>query len=352
MRTSPHSIVLLLLAFTTAIMANSYWVRQEDSPESSSLSASDTASPTSAAPDASESVTDAASVTDTARPATATDADTTPAAGNETTSDTATATSSSPAATSTSPFLPTTPEELRCHRDRQGQPAKNVANPFCDPEPGQQLLVNETYNVTWDPTLFDPNSTNKVSFKYTNDTDASDTWQQEGLRNERGYVPLKIYPSYLENRPNNTNVTLFLASGDDQVLIGPIFSIIAPPSNSTSDEGSGSKDLGEKAGIPVGLGLFLIAVAGFVFWFLRRRRNKAAGYMGKRSTRITGDSEGGGAGGFRDEPTRGLELQDRAGHGRQDSWEAGWDSTTSSQAGGGGGGGNAFRDEIDRQRRR
>ncbi|KAI4117703.1 MAG: hypothetical protein LQ345_002127 [Seirophora villosa] len=338
-------------------MANSYWVRQEDPPESSSLSASDTASPTSAAPEASESVTDAASVTDTASttdtapPATATDADATPAAGNETTSDTATATSSSPAATSTSPFLPTTPEELRCHRDRQGQPAKNVANPFCDPEPGQQLLVNETYNVTWDPTLFDPNSTNKVSFKYTNDTDASDTWQQEGLRNERGYVPLKIYPSYLENRPNNTNVTLFLASGDDQVLIGPIFSIIAPPSNSTSDKGSGSKDLGEKAGIPVGLGLFLIAVAGFVFWFLRRRRNKAAGYMAKRSTRVTGDSEGGGAGGFRDEPTRGLELQDRAGHGRQDSWEAGWDSTTSSQAGGGGGG-NAFRDEIDRQRRR
>lgn len=204
--------------------------------------------------------------------------------------------------------------------------------------------------MTWDPTLFDPNSTNKVSFKYTNDTEASDTWFTEGLRNERGYVPLRIYPSYLENRPNNTNVTLFLASGDDQVLIGPIFSIIAPPSNSTSDKGSGSsKDLGEKAGIPVGLGLFLIAVAGFVFWFLRRRRNKAAGYMGKRSTRITGDSEGGGAGGFRDEPTRGLELQDRAGHGRQDSWEAGWDSTTSSQAGGGG---NAFRDEIDRQRRR
>lgn len=30
MRASPHSIVLLLLAFTTAIMANSYWVRQED----------------------------------------------------------------------------------------------------------------------------------------------------------------------------------------------------------------------------------------------------------------------------------------------------------------------------------
>ncbi len=74
--------------------------------------------------------------------------------------------------------------------------------------------------------------------------------------------------------------------------------------------------------------------------------------MAKRKagvSRMTGDESGVGGGGFRDEPTRGMELQDRQGqgHGRQDSWEAGWDSTSSQ-----GGGGNAFRDEIDRQRRR
>lgn len=66
---------------------------------------------------------------------------------------------------------------------------------------------------------------------------------------------------------------------------------------------------------------------------------------------MTGDES---SGGFRDEPTRGMELQDRergGDGGRQDSWEAGWDSA-SSQGGGGGGGTNAFRDEIERQRRR
>ena len=64
----------------------------------------------------------------------------------------------------------------------------------------------------------------------------------------------------------------------------------------------------------------------------------------RRSTaRMTGDDAGVGAG-FRDEPTRGMELQDRGG--RQDSWEAGWDNSSNSNSGGG----NAFRDEIERQR--
>lgn len=114
---------------------------------------------------------------------------------------------------------------------------------------------------------------------------------------------------------------------------------------------SGAKELGEKAGVPVGLGVFLIACAAGLFWFLRRRRNAKAGYLANRSRpttrRMTGDDTAGG--GFRDEPTRGMELQDRGGGvgaGRKDSWEAGWE-TGSSQ-----GGGNAFRDEVERQRRR
>lgn len=67
---------------------------------------------------------------------------------------------------------------------------------------------------------------------------------------------------------------------------------------------------------------------------------------------MTGDEA---AGGFRDEPTRGMELQDRGGGGgvrREDSWEAGWETGSSQNGGGGGAGGNAFRDEVERQRRR
>ncbi|KAL8645972.1 MAG: hypothetical protein Q9210_006407, partial [Variospora velana] len=348
MRTLLRALFIWLLAFTTFVMANPFWARQEGAPDESSPSTSaatatppaaleTTAAPeTSAAPETTAAPQNTAapdntgSTTTTAPEATTTDANPTAAAGNGTTDGSSTAISSSPAATSSSPFLPTIPENLRCRKDRNGAPVEDVANPFCEPEPGQQLRVGQTYNITWDPTLFKPNSTTTVSFKYSNATNDKDTWQQNRLLNEQGFTPLTIYPSYLENRPNNTNITLFLASGDDQIKIGPVFALITAPSNATSDdEGDDDKDLGQKAGIPVGLGIFLIAVAGFVFWFLRRRRIRAAGYMAKRGgTRMTGDTESsGGAGGFKDEPTRGLELQDRAGHGRQDSWEAGWDST-------------------------
>lgn len=163
------------------------------------------------------------------------------------------------------------------------------------------------------------------------------------------------------NLKNETLLTLFITSNTSSptdapiIKSGPVFTLITynTTSTSTDNKGSGDDKLGEKAGVPVGLGIFLIAAAGLMFWFLRRRRNRQAGYLAKRGQHggsrargmMTGDESGAG---FRDEPTRGMELQERdRGKGRQDSWEAGWDSASSQ-----GGGGNAFRDEIDRQRRR
>lgn len=210
--------------------------------------------------------------------------------------------------------------------------------------------------VTWDPTLFVHNVTVIVELHTANGTNTSQIGGSGGLPNEKGYCPLLMNEDYVTQfgLRNNSNLTLFIHStsedGNPIHKPGPVFMLITnSTSNHTSHGGNSSKELGEKAGIPIGLGILLIAAAGFIFWLLRRRRNTVAGYMVKpmRSTRMTGDESSGGASGFRDEPTRGLELQDRVGHGRQDSWEAGWD-TSSSQ----GGGGNVFRDEIDRQRRR
>ncbi|KAL8742412.1 MAG: hypothetical protein Q9184_008260, partial [Pyrenodesmia sp. 2 TL-2023] len=214
---------------------------------------------------------------------------------------------------------------------------------------------------TWDPTLFPYNNTNIVKLMIANGTNSSQIGGSGGLANERGYWQMEMHEDYITeyHLTKNTNLTLFIESKDADGTpssrsgseSGPVFVFVTnSTSNSTSNSDNGDDEIGKKAGIPVGLGVFLIAVAGFSFWFLRRRKRNAAGYMGKRSrsARMTGDESGVGASGFRDEPTRGLELQDRAGHGRQDSWEAGWD-TSSSQ---GGGGGNAFRDEIDRQRKR
>ncbi|KAL8956599.1 MAG: hypothetical protein Q9183_006269, partial [Haloplaca sp. 2 TL-2023] len=203
---------------------------------------------------------------------------------------------------------------------------------------------------TWDPRLFGADSENTVRLFYFNGDNRTQIFYTAPLTNDKFSTEISIAPDFLHGE--HTNLTLYLHATeplDDtapSVLSGPIFVLNGNATNNgtSEDGGDGDKDIGKKAGIPVGLGVFLIAVAGLIFFFLRRRKNKTGGYMSKRSasSRMTGDG-----GGFRDEPTRGLELQDRNGHGRQDSWEAGWD-TSSSQ----GGGGNAFRDEIDRQRRR
>lgn len=213
--------------------------------------------------------------------------------------------------------------------------------------------------VSWDPHLFTTNSSNSVKASVVLPADASGhtnetvIWSHVPVRNEDGQVgDFIIRPEDLQGAQNNSNITLFISSEDEKNTVerksGPTLTLITHDKNSTSHGGK-TDHLGEKAGIPVGLGIFVIAVAGLIFWLVRRRRNKSAGYMAKRggrSARMTGDESGVGGGGFRDEPTRGMELQDRQGHGRQDSWEAGWDSTSSQ------GGGNTFRDEIDRQRRR
>lgn len=324
-----------------------------------------TAAPSSKAPEAS------ASAASSALPAATTNVNGTAAAGSGTTNGTAAATSSSSAAATSSAYLAETPESLRCHVDPKGKPDKD-ASPFCEPKDGQHVLVGTAYNgtsfaipnptrillttlpVTWDPTLFAYNSTNKVELHRINGTNTSEIWSHSALVNEQGYVEMPIHDDY---GANGTNLTLYIHSideqnGDPTTKSGPMLTLVSNSTTSnhtSSNDSSSSKQLGEKAGIPVGLGIVLIAAAGLIFWFLRRRRNKSAGYLANRprgTTRMTGD----GSGGFRDEPTRGLELQDRAGHGRQDSWEAGWD--TASSQGGGRGGGNTFRDEIDRQRRR
>ncbi|KAL8920149.1 MAG: hypothetical protein Q9172_004631 [Xanthocarpia lactea] len=337
MRTSASWVVFLLFALMTAVFANPFWPRADDPPEE----------PAAAAAISSLSAADAsASTTGTAPPAAQTNSNGTVAATSAS-NGTAAATSSSSTSTTATPTV-------SCHKSSSTRPKDKIQNPFCQPVEGQQLVRGQTYNLTWDPTLLEFNSTNRIELRLVDDNASSPAiWSHAGVANEEGKVDdFLIHDD--NSLKNGTELTLFLVSepSDKNALSGPRMTLIIDEENAKNGTSNGKDDrLGEKAGIPVGLGVFLIAVAGLVFWFLRRRRNKSAGYMAKRkgTSRMTGDDSGVG-GGFRDEPTRGMELQDRQGHGRQDSWEAGWDSTSSQ--GGGGGGGNTFRDEIDRQRRR
>ncbi|KAL8783473.1 MAG: hypothetical protein Q9213_004610 [Squamulea squamosa] len=339
MRTSASSLVFLLLTLTTAIVANPFWSRAEEPAED----------PAAAAAVSSISAAEAsASATGTAPPAAQTNTNGT-AAATSASNGTAAATSSSSSSSSVS-ATPT----VSCHKSSSTRPKEKIQNPFCEPKPGQFLVLGQNYSLTWDPTFFELDSTNDVELKTVSSADNSTViWSHAGIRNEKGEVnDFFMHDDMFEDfkLKNGTNVTLFIKSDPSEkpVWSGPTMTLIMDEKTAKNGTSKGKDGhIGEKAGIPVGLGVFLIAIAGLVFWFLRRRRNRSAGYMAKRKgvSRMTGDESGVG-GGFRDEPTRGMELQDRQGHGRQDSWEAGWDSTSSQ-----GGGGNTFRDEIDRQRR-
>ncbi|KAL8726837.1 MAG: hypothetical protein Q9166_006453 [cf. Caloplaca sp. 2 TL-2023] len=335
MRAPVSSLVPLVLFLTTAVFANPFWFRADEPAEDatsttigpSTTAAEATASATGTAPPAAESSTNGTAV--------------------------ATQTSNGTAAATTTSSEGTPTPTATCHKSSSLKPAEDISNPFCEPEDGQTLKVGQTYPLSWDPSLFEFNSTNTVELQ---NSSGSVIWSHVPVANEEGQVnDFTMYPYYLQpGKTNDSNLTLFIHSVDADenptTKSGPVFTLITNATDSQNGTSHGDNNIGEKAGIPVGLGVFLIAAAGLIFWLLRRRRNKSAGYMAKRKgvSRMTGDGESGVGGGFRDEPTRGMELQDRMGHGRQDSWEAGWD-TSSSQ---GGGGGNTFRDEIDRQRRR
>ncbi|KAI4149212.1 MAG: hypothetical protein L6R39_002569, partial [Caloplaca ligustica] len=260
MRASPHTSALWLLVLATAVLANPFWFRDETS---SSTSASATAAASSQASETSTTAAQSskasetsASTTDTAPTPEATNVNGTAAATNGTTNATAAATSSSGAAATSSAYLADTPEKLRCHVDREDKPADNIS-PFCKPEEGQSVLVGEVIPVTWDPTLFTKNSTNVVELQWANATNNSQIIGSSGrFVNEQGYYKFPMHDDYLQGGQNGTKLTLFIVSEDDEknrvIKSGPVFTLIAPPSNGTSRSG-GSKDLGEKAGIPVGL---------------------------------------------------------------------------------------------------
>ncbi|KAL8683541.1 MAG: hypothetical protein Q9186_000453 [Xanthomendoza sp. 1 TL-2023] len=347
MRTSASSIVLLLLVSSTTVVANSFWLRA-DEPPPEATDESTASSSTGTATSATE--------TSTAPPAAQTNTNGT-AAVTSTSSDTAAATSSSSTTAAATP-------SATCHKSSSVKPEEQISNVFCEPREGQMIETGKKYPVSWDPHLFKTNSSNSVKASLVTSSDASGKtnatviWSHVPIANEIGQVnDFIIRPEDLQGAKNNTLITLFIVSESEELespetKSGPTLNLITNGTDSKNSTSHGKDShIGENAGIPVGLGVFLIAAAGLIFWLIRRRKKNSAGYMAKRkgASRMTGDESGtggGGGGGFRDEPTRGMELQDRQGRGRQDSWEAGWDSTSSQ------GGGNTFRDEIDRQRRR
>ena len=211
--------------------------------------------------------------------------------------------------------------------------------------------------MTWDTSLFPADTTTTVEIEYfDNPTDkTASTEPLEGFKalNSEGAMYMNMSSSWLKGQ-SSANLTLFFVSSyDESVLTGP--TILLTKNNSTASSGS-KKKLGEEVGIPVGLviiGAALVIIGAFV---CLRRRARGFTVTGKPRDQGMAAATGGIAAtrghrrdpSFHDEPTRGVELQDRnKAYAGDDNWD--WGSPVSSPTRGGPGG-NVFRDEVGRQK--
>lgn len=159
------------------------------------------------------------------------------------------------------------------------------------------------------------------------------------------------------NTSSPANLTLYLKNSEtDNALPGPTFTLIEGNSTTHSSPSDKSKKLGQAVGIPVGL-VFLIGAVAVIAVFLCMRKRRGLGYGGGKAARgqrmdaaVAPVANRGHRRGesFHDEPTRGVELQERnRGLTGEDNWD--WGSPVSSPTAGGRGS-NAFREEVQRQR--
>lgn len=217
------------------------------------------------------------------------------------------------------------------------------------------LLIHAT--VTWDTSLFSPDTDATVEIEYfDNPTDkTASTEPLEGLKtlNSEGAMFINMSSSWLKGQ-STANLTLFFVSSENEsVLTGP--TILLTKNNSTAS-GDSKKKLREEVGIPVGLvviGAALVIIGAFV---CLRRRARGFTITGKPRDQGMAAATGGIAAtrghrrdpSFHDEPTRGVELQDRnKAYAGDDNWD--WGSPVSSPTRGGTAG-NVFRDEVGRQK--
>lgn len=302
---------------------------------------------------------------------------------------TASATSAASAAAAseaqfTSP-LNTTNDPNMCHVNKTMTGDGHVANPFCKPTAGQVILANTEIEgevpaahtpkvadgqplVTWDRSLFDANNTNEVwlvALSHSEGASTPKTLQNSSAPNSDGGLFFRMTSEWLGGEIS-VDISLHIQSvafigsantgdantGDSQDLSGPTITL-QRTENTTSSSGSSSKKLGEEVGIPVGLVVLLVAILAIAgFFCIRKRRGQGYGGSGARKQRIAKVTTPVAGRGhrrdpsFHDEPTRGVELQDRNRVG-DDNWD--WGSPVSSPSSGDRGS-NVFRDEIGRQR--
>ncbi|KAI9871018.1 MAG: hypothetical protein M1830_003526 [Pleopsidium flavum] len=252
--------------------------------------------------------------------------------------------------------------------------------PFCQPTNGSDVWVGETYHVTWDADYYPINSTITIELDYAN-ANASEggpvATSLPKTLNNYGYVTITMNSDWLKGLSRN-NLTLFIIQLDPtpdhrtSVLKGPTISLINkpvthyPPPPPTSMPNK----LGLLVGLPISLGFVMFVLFGLFLGMRKHRKIGLGSVMGSRKGYGVGKSRRQRVGkngairlgerevgvrapvetGFRDEPTRGVELQQRQ-HAREENLDDLVSSPTREHFGDDPRmQGNAFRDEITRQK--
>lgn len=254
------------------------------------------------------------------------------------------------------------------------------------------LLTSRRPTVTWDSSRFAPNSTITLELNYANPEPNAgpQAWHSAPRRNSYGFAPVTMDGAWLKDLPRN-NLTFYIVEMDptsnsrSPVLPGPTVSLIKKPvSHPTPHAKPAPSRVGLLVGLPVTLGVMALVLCGLFFGMRKKRRLGVGNVMGRRRGYGVGQSRrqrmkragrrGGldddddadmatGKGvateeGFRDEPIRGMELEERRAGASRPVPSRGEDligSPTEDRTRDDPGRHdetNVFRDEVERQRRR
>lgn len=232
--------------------------------------------------------------------------------------------------------------------------------------------------VTWDADYYPINSTIIIELDYVNASGGGAVaWSSPKTLNNYGFVTISMDSAWLQDSRRN-NLTIYIIQLDPtpdrraSTMTGPTISLINKPVTHyppPPPTGMPNK-LGLMVGLPVSLGFVLLVIFGLFFGMRKHRKIGLGSIMGSRKGYGVGKSRRQRVGkkgairlaeretgrndpaetGFSDEPTRGVELQQR-----QHTREENLDDLVSSPTREGFGDdprlqGNAFRDEISRQR--
>lgn len=211
--------------------------------------------------------------------------------------------------------------------------------------------------VIWDRSNFASNANTTISLKYYKATLPGEIPLPLINTTNTGSAIINMTAAFA---PGALNASMRLtlktvdSSGDVKSFYGPIFTLASNDTTSShSTLSDNAKKLGEKVGLPLGLIFFFVLLGAIaVFLFLKKRRGQ--GYLTRQSrSQRTGRAAVIDATGhrrtesFHDEPTTGVELQDRGRKAQgEDNWD--WGSEVGSPVRGSSG--NAFREELGRQR--